>query len=115
MGLAGAAGIPVALTGGRPESAAELRDRTDAVAMHLSTMYTEVAAAVRPDGSIEAAVHGGPAPVPDLPPALNPRTRVVLAPGPVVERDVVGGAWRQSGSQLCWRAWERYQRERSRP
>jgi streptogrisin C len=91
---AAAAGIPVDLRGGRPESVAELGARAAAIARHLGTRYAEVGAAVLPDGWIEVAVSGGPAPVPELPAELAARTRITLAPGPVVQpEDVIGGTW----------------------
>jgi hypothetical protein len=92
------AGIPVEAVGGRPESAAELRDRAEAVAKYLATAYAEVAAAVRADGWVEAAVSGGPAAVPELPPALAARTSVTVAPGGVVKPEIVGGTWLEDGN-----------------
>jgi hypothetical protein len=96
--LVAAAGIPVAVSGGRAESAAELRDRTEAVAGFLAGTYAQVAAAVRADGWVEATVSGGPAPVPELPPGLAARTTVTLATGPVVQPEIVGGTWLEDGN-----------------
>lgn len=98
-----AAGIPVDLRGGLRYSAAEMRDRAEAIVQHLAGEgYADVSAAVIPAG-IDVTVGAGPSTEPVLPPELSDGVRLTRITGPGVrEEHTRGGAWLQvNNSNSC--------------